>query len=437
MDAFDKHIKTVFENHETPVDTATLWNRVEPALKKKRRPLPGFFFWVAGAGILILAGVWFIPNQRPDHTQAMDSSTAGQSQFGRKSQLYTNISDPDSQKTGKAYLPGTSWNPTGTRPEKQFANQPFKTEKKQFSIPNQVVKDNDEKAESRVTSFSSESFDVRPGIILSIKKVATNTVIQPVIAPLVTPVTIDEPVHFFKKPFRFGFDVFGGTDYTVKFLSEKNYDYRWYKEERLATENFLESFQLGTMINLTHQSGLMIRTGMIYRQIDEVFENNNTLYTTTFRDGVIEIITHADGSSTQVTGKKLVLEKKSWDKKIYNSYRFINVPIQLGYSFHYGLWQVEANAGIELNLALKPSGEILGKEGFPVSLSDAQNSIYRNQGSLSLTGGMRLLYPLSTHWAVFVEPNVQYDLNSITHTDYPLEHRYLNSGLRLGARLMW
>ena len=434
MDAFDKHIKSLFDNHELPVDTQEMWQNVEPKLKKGKFPGRLLFLLL----LLISIPVTFIfltsPGQYPEQTSLQNKSDKN-SYFGRKGQLINSNTKADTQQTKKiTYGLKEKQNNYFSFSENSIQKDP-NTQLIQVDHLIRSVKENDVKAESKVNTFSSDRFEKRPRIIYSTKKVATNTEIQPVISLSERLLNGPEKSGFKNNAFKWSVDLFTGFDYAAKILEAKTYDYRWYAREREQSENYLEAFNFGFHFNMHHKSGLIGGTGLVYHQIDEIFESSNSRDVETFKEGIIEIITNADGSSSIVSGQKLIIEHKSWNKKKFNNYGFINIPLFVGYAHNAGTWQLEISSGVDFNLAFIKHGEIIGKEGFPVSVSNPQNSIYRRLTSVNLNGGIKLLYPLSDRFNVFIEPNFHYNLYSLTQENNPLHQKYFHTGLRIGTRL--
>lgn len=436
MDAFEKHIRSVFDNHEVPLNTQELWESVEPRLKKRRLPRGLFFFLLFGVGLTTVILLVDKPSSKAEQQWASQESITN-TVFGRKGQLVKNISTTDTQQTAQtenelpSVLPGNAQTKKNT-----IINRPAKEQDHKIFFPNDLVKDNDEVAES-IVNIKDPVRPVRPGVLISTKKVATNTKIQPVISLYESQIMQPFSPSLKSSPFRFSFDIFGGLDLAQKSLKAKSYDYLWYRNERRSSEHILESFNFGVHINGTHRSGLQAGTGLVYQQINELFESNSSAEIRYFVEGVVEIVTNADGSSSQVTGQKLVINEKRWNKKKYNSYRYINVPVYVGYSFAVKNFQYEITSGLNFNISFSQEGEIIGKEGFPVSLSDTQNSIFRKYSSVDLNGGIKLLYPFSESFIVYAEPNFQYNLFSITEKEYPLEQRYFHGGIRIGTRILF
>jgi hypothetical protein len=435
MDAFDKHIKSLIENHEVPVDTQELWMTVEPRLGKRRSYRRLLFLLL----LLMALPLSYLMLTMPGKQQELVSSRSGNVNstfFGRKGQLINQVPVADTQQTEKVQFTD-HYAKAKKRAKGSDEHKSGSIVQKNNKEIQEALKENDVRAESNITTkYRSESFELlEPRSIHSTKKVATNTAIQPVISLFDHASKITATPKAINHAFRWSLDLFGGIDYTAKSLLAKNYDYRWYSQARFDTEKYIQSFNLGFQVNLEHQTGWHLGSGLVYHRIDELFESNSTKEFRTFKEGVVQIVTNADGSLTEVNGQKLVIVRKSWSKRKYNTYTFLNLPMNLGWSHSVGGFRLAYTAGIDVNLQFSQSGEIIGNEGFPVSVSEPQNSIFRNLTSVNLNGGIKLLYPLSDRIIIYAEPNIHYNLYSITDPEYPLEQRYFHSGLRIGSRI--
>jgi len=437
MDAFDKHMKSVFEDHEIEVDTDLLWQKVEPALKRKRFPFAILFLFVFGA--MLIGSFLYIDKTEGKETPGLASSSQvyNQSVFGRSGQLKNNVSGT------KQKMPEGENNTSRTVQSKTEVDQKIDNKKinkplnKQKIFPNDLVKVNDKKAESIVNTIQLSDPVEEPRALYSTKKVATNTVIQPVIPLFYALTTIRTKPIVHNRNFKYSLDVFGGTGLLKKQLVAKSFDNKWYENDRHNTEHFLETFDVGAQFQMKHNSGFIAGTGINYRQIDELFQSESSAQIRLFKEGIVEIVTNADGSLTEITGQKLVINRISWNKKKYNNYSFISVPVYAGYSFSSDLMHFEITSGIDINLIFLKEGEIIGNEGFPVSVSESQNSIFRKNTSVNLIGGFKLLYPLTDRMTIYSEPNFYYNLYSITDADHPLEQRYIHAGIRFGTRFVF
>ena len=181
MDAFDKHIKSLFDNHELPVDTQEMWQNVEPKLKKGKFPGRMLILLL----LLISIPVTYIfltsPGQYPELTYLQQQSDKN-SYFGRKGQLINSTTKADTQQTEKIKHGLKEKQNNNLRFSKNSILEDPNTQLLQVDHLIRSVKENDEKAESKVNTFSSDRFENKLRIIYSTKKVATNTEIQPVIS---------------------------------------------------------------------------------------------------------------------------------------------------------------------------------------------------------------------------------------------------------------
>ncbi|HAQ38416.1 MAG TPA: hypothetical protein PLU49_09130 [Saprospiraceae bacterium] len=433
MDAFEKHIKNIFENHEAPLDIEELWQKVEPSLNKKpRRRLWPVFLLVS---LSVLTGIFLMVDYKQDLTaksQALVSKDT--SFFGRKGQLI----HPDSAKP-VAYAKNsgaTSDAPQNTKNTfKSNSSNPVENIQRSYSSISNTVDENDEAAGSEKAVVIAVS-DQNPEItFISTPKVDLSPLVQPVIllnhsfdAPALTP-------KGQLNPFKFSLDIFGGADYSKKFLIAKSLDDTWYREKRKATEMPLESYQFGGQFSVKHTSGWFAGTGLVYYRTTELFESKDRVLVEKITDDIVEIITHADGTIEEISGSKIILEPKSWEKRKYNAYHFLDVPVFLGYSFPVKRTLMEIYSGISVNIYFKQNGEILGHDGLPFSLDENPGSVFSKTVPVSGIFGINSLIPVNEKWVVFVSPVMHFNLKSITQTAYPLEQKYFKTGVRIGTRL--
>lgn len=434
MDAFDKHIRNIFENHEVPVDTEELWQKVEPSLNKKpgRKLWPVFLLVSLG----ILSGIYLIIDRA--YVPATDSlALAGNdtSYFGKKGQLIDPVTEQTFTASQNIGLPAEEQQSTASAVQTSGKSQLTAQPKWSESFISNTVDENDEVAGPEKTLVLTGSDQNPEFTAFSTPKVDLSPLVQPVIL-LFQP--FSKPILAVKAKFpgfRFSVDLFGGADYSQKFLVARNLDDTWYKEKREATELPLESYHFGAHLNARHLSGWFAGSGMVYYRTTELFESKDRVLVEKVTDDIVEIITHADGSIEERSGSKIILEPKSWEKRKYNAYHFIEVPVFGGYSFPVGSTQMEIYSGISFNVFFDQQGEILSQAGLPVNLEDTGADVFRKRAALSGIFGINSLIPVNERWVIFVSPVVQGHLKSITTSQYPLEQRYLKAGVRLGTRL--
>ena len=257
----------------------------------------------------------------------------------------------------------------------------------------------------------------------------------PVIAPLKG---VKDCYDFSLRIWRHELDIYAGPDYTpMKFTPKSSADAH-YAELRDRTESALESFSLGVQYNIRHRKGFFFGVGVNYSQIDEKFELKSLQSDTMFRNGVVRIDIDSVGGKHMQTGQKRIFEVTNWDKRTYNYYRFLSIPLTIGYGFGVGRFGIEPAVGLDINLFHIKKGEILLPSGLPAYITDGhpkEVDVYRTWTGLSLTGAVKVLYPYTDRLDFFAEPYLRLPLRSMTVSSYSLDQKRDTYGLRLGVRV--
>ncbi len=514
MDPFERHIRTVFEDAEVPIDVDRIWSAVEPTLPALQ-PVNWHAWrkWILGILLILISavGTWWTlrTTSHPSPIVSLKNNHLPSSDKGSYEMVKTPLpthqgelhNTPNSPKDASAaILPNKSKEQTALTNSKDPIQ--IKTDENRktnppkplhphasssLSISNSKMIDLNGEAVGILlshpkTASSDQTTDHNEGNSLSklsdqrelesalarpssddnAKKDTTNSdltkiappiihigigeinylgIAQPqVLLPLVfIPLArgVKDCYDFSLKVWRHELDVYIGPDYTpIRFTPKTSSDAR-YADLRKRTESSLESFSIGVQYNIRHRSGFFIGVGLNYSQIDEKFELQSLQTDTAFRNGVVRIDIDSTGKEHMQTGQKRIFEVTKWDKRTYNYYRFLSIPIVLGYGFRVGSLGVEPAVGLDINLFHKKKGEILLPTGLPGYITDGhpkEVAVYNRWAGLSLTGSLKVLYPFRDRWDLFAEPYMRYPLRSLTIDTYSLDQKRNTYGLRFGAR---
>ncbi len=441
MGEFEKDIRDMFEDLELQIDTDALWAGIEKKLDKKDRRFP--VWWII-APVLLLAAIIIY-------------STIGLNTGIEKTQTY----NPAQQKNSKINNNGQQKNHQKGLKETNFNIPDKKDAKKQ-----EQKKNIDTKQQDIATTYSNEKSQeiaissLSSGNASKEDNTSGNNGKRPVIfeeKPFETIVISTIPDKFdllntsgsiiYKGKFADYFDRkpitkqdhwSNSMDFSLGFalvnkeLMAKTGDFDNYLNKRIATENYLEAFSSNFDYNINHSSGFFISTGIHYTQIDERFQDVDSIDIHKENQGISKEVQNGDGTISYLRGQKEVVKHIVWDKIIYNYYSFVEIPVIVGYRFDINKLSVELNSGLSYNLLFLKRGQIIGTEGFPVDIANEKN-IFKNRSGISFIAGMKVLFPIKKR-LFFFEPNIKYNLQDITTDEYPLKQRYFNYGLKLGYR---
>lgn len=234
--------------------------------------------------------------------------------------------------------------------------------------------------------------------------------------------------------FAFSADGFLGYGFSPKSYDDTSGESSIYINARKATESQQYTWNIGARLNLQHRSGFTARIGFTYTQAGDIFDYTDSLATqSTTR---IDSFFAADGTFLYAeTSQVLILG--TLIKKIHNTYRYLDLPVIIGYELPMGRSTIMVNAGPVFNLTSSQSGEILDPMLHPRSITEGEPGaidVYKNSLGIGLYLSAGLLFPIADHISGLVEPSLLYRLNPVTLNTYPLQeyrhHVNLNIGLR-------
>lgn len=229
-------------------------------------------------------------------------------------------------------------------------------------------------------------------------------------------------------------DMLGGPGFSPKSYEQSSSDDSVYADAREATENYQYAWSAGARINLHHRSGIKGSIGFLYTQAGDLFDYTDSLATqSTTR---IDSFFAADGTFLYAeTSQVLILG--TLIKKIHNTYKYVDIPLLVGYEMPMGRSSIMLHAGPVINLTTTQKGQILDPMLHPRHITEGEPGaidVYKTNVGMSLYFGAGLLFPLTDHLSWLLEPSLLYRLNPVSVEGYPLkEHRHY-AGLNVGLR---
>jgi hypothetical protein len=229
-------------------------------------------------------------------------------------------------------------------------------------------------------------------------------------------------------------DILGGPGFSPKSFEQNSSEYSVYADARNATENYQYAWSAGARINLHHRSGLKGSIGFLYTQAGDVFDYTDSLATqSTTR---IDSFFAADGTFLYAeTSQVLILG--TLIKKIHNTYKYVDIPLLVGYEMPMGRSSLLLHAGPVINLTTTQEGQILDPMLHPRYITEGEPGaidVYKTNLGMSLYLGAAMMFPLTDHLSWLIEPSLLYRLNPVSLDSYPLkEHRHY-AGLNVGLR---
>lgn len=225
-------------------------------------------------------------------------------------------------------------------------------------------------------------------------------------------------------------DVYAGPSIAQRALTSR-LDDEPYLKQRLATERRDLAFNAGIRASLMFQRNFLLRTGLHYEQITEVFEYidpTSVTYTLKFTPGN----PIPDTIGVQYGENYL---------KTYNRYGMLDIPLMLGVEMRSGRTGFNVNAGISANVLFWKRGAIIDPQtheparfGPKESLSE---EVFRTRLSLSAGATVQWYWHATNRIRLFVEPSFRQVLRPVTLSNHPVDQRYSILGLRLGSTMIF
>jgi hypothetical protein len=232
-------------------------------------------------------------------------------------------------------------------------------------------------------------------------------------------------------------DLYAAPEYAARQMVYSDDASMEHATRRNDTERYAFAWSAGFRASAHFRGGLALRSGLVYTDIMERFRTNDPDAEIT-RVITVKIDTIYEGSSPMIKIDTLsIVEYGQRDKVDLNHYRFVDIPLIVGYEMDRGRWFMSLNAGLLFNLATAQRGTILAMDGMPVSIdSDAAGAQhpYRTRVGSSFQMALGLNYALAPRLHLIMEPQFRVWLRPLNVPSYPIDQKYVNAGLAVGVR---
>jgi len=495
QDELDKFIKSQVEQHNTNTDADLLWQKIQ-AKQKKKKKRRFFIFWLYGGfGLFLsLAFVYFFQfsggnsNLLKGNSQTPIAEIAPPSKETRtdltsktneksetnlvedKEKLIPNSTASDLEKsvstlaesvnntkekeqstikngfTDKEESIGLATIPTKNQEINQLPSQPNNSTPDLINskeVKKESKKDEDEQLENSEKNELTSTItpEKEDSLVQEEEEMVTTDIEEKKEEEDLAPSESTEEVEDKKRKWSYSNGLAFTYGKAFRTLSSKNATELDYLKTRQDTETSLDAIRINFDFMLQNDNGLYLKTGLEYEQINErldAYIEQDSVKDTP--DQVIVLRYAMNGSTSQTLGNGEVVTTYWSQKKIFNRYSSVDIPVLVGYNSRRENkklgWFVEGGASINLWFASK--GQIFdnNNENGLISLGERPNQ-FKSQTGVSLLGSVGLTYQISDKLSIWTSPNIKYHLASITGKETPLDQKYLNAGLSMGVRCRW
>ena len=232
-------------------------------------------------------------------------------------------------------------------------------------------------------------------------------------------------------------DLYVAPEYAARQMVYRDEASMAHATRRNETERYAFAWSAGFRASAHFRGGLALRTGLTYTDIMERFRTNDPDAEIT-RVITVKIDTVYDGPTPVIKIDTLsIVEYGQRDKVDLNHYRFVDIPLTVGYEMDRGRWFMSLNAGLLFNIATAQRGTILAMDGMPVSIdSDAAGAQhpYKTRVGSSFQMALGINYALAPRLHLILEPQFRVWLRPLNIPSYPIDQKYVNAGLAIGIR---
>lgn len=228
---------------------------------------------------------------------------------------------------------------------------------------------------------------------------------------------------------KLNFELYMNGGLTINKFGSKIGDQTTYIQNREFSESSKMNYGYGGRLVYTYKRALTVKAGFEYTQLNTTFLH---------RSPGTRIITIIDTIQTDA-GPKVISSTYSENgyniTKVADKYKFIDIPITVGYQKRFSNFLIQLNAGVSFNLAFSQQGKILNNLNSPVSIDryDTKKAdIYKSNAGMSLIASLQLQMPLTKKNYIFIEPNVKYVIKDLTKSSYTLSHKVSMLGSQIG-----
>lgn len=226
-------------------------------------------------------------------------------------------------------------------------------------------------------------------------------------------------------------DVYGGPSFARRSFESNGPAYEQYRKQRQDTETKDFSFNAGMRGSLLLGRHFLLRSGLHYEQMTEVFEYADPDYV----KYLVEIThTTVDGKPVTIIDTVGVEYGENYTKT-FNRYGMLDVPVAAGLELRSGRFGLSLNGGFSLNLLFWKRGSILSTGGKPQPFTPGEKGaveVFRPRTGVSVEGSAQIFFHLQPRLRIFAEPYFRQVLKPVTLDDQPVDQRYRISGIKFG-----
>ena len=230
--------------------------------------------------------------------------------------------------------------------------------------------------------------------------------------------------------FHLDLEVLTGPAYARQQLSSRSSESDAHLQKRKESESPSLSYTAGVRLAATSHTGLGIKTGLMYSQINDKFE-----YLVGSR---LETVITRDPNGNIIRVDTNFIEAYTAENR--NRLKFLEIPLLVGFEGKMGKFRVGVNAGAYLQLFFDAKGQIYSPATEqPINFGQKGEAdilpIFDKRASAAWYIGTSISYNLHSRYSIIAEPYFKTFPRALSVPDYDLQQNYWTVGLQLGLKM--
>ena len=479
-DDFKNKFKQDVQQQNVEVDVDSIWNAIESDVdainnKRKRR----FSFWIFFLGIGLVSGIGFyvFSNKNTNVIAVEDKS------FDNKKEIVRSTQSADSQlikdrsnsnellsvnidKSEKNVIVATKNHSKNKKSNQNINSKKSNNNSFTKTIRKEIIENKKETIVERTHSFptqkveknlAKEEFLKNNTTIISKAQTEKTQFNSPVLSATfllniidseksITDILAKNKSDIYLKElkkewkpkkendFIFSAEVFGGVSFVNRKIAAKDPSSSDLLSIRANNEYPLEANHLGLLLKLKTQKGIYFSAGIQQTTIAERYEYKDTNISIDSVEGVKTLLVNLTGDTIPRMGMiprttTLVLEKK-----IFNTYQLLDIPVFIGYETKGKNWQFGVEAGVLANISLKTEGIIPNELFDDIDIKTDQDEVFKSNIGLSYHLGMTASRKIKGNFWLTITPSLRILPKDFSTDNYGLSQKYTLFGTRVGVR---
>lgn len=296
---------------------------------------------------------------------------------------------------------------------------PITTETKEEIHQKKSVEKNTTTGASGILSLLPYNFEISELVSLDNNRIKTNR-------------KIECPTFTKKARMMIGIMPEAGVFFPFRSLKQVNAEPNMIFDLRNTKEKTYEGLQAALYLQIQKEkSPFYLRGGLQYERISEkMFLSYEYIEKDTVQ-GIISMTVSQSGDTITVIYGDIVKETlvKGINNRVHYFHMF-DIPVSFGYDFPYGNFNIGLELGVNLNLGMRPKGDLLTS---PVNYTSiAETGAYKTHLGLSYIAGLNLSKDIGEKSKIYLSLRGKIRHNPFTTNEYQIQQRFTNLGLHLG-----